>query len=180
MLELVLGGARSGKSAYAEQCARHFIENSTNTKTNVLYIATATAGDEEMEARIRHHKSTRPANWQTIEEPVELARVLKQYDETTGLIIVDCLTLWLTNLFAVTDQQRRAAVDALLETLPALQTSVILVSNEIGMGVVPLGEQTRRFIDEAGRLHQALASCCQRVTLLVAGIPHRIKEETSR
>ena len=179
MLELVIGGARSGKSAYAEQCALEFSnQNTSSAASSVFFIATATAGDEEMETRIQHHKASRPNNWQTLEEPVKLAEALKEANKKSGFIIVDCLTLWLTNLLALNDKQRQSEIDALFASLSELTSPVIFVTNEIGSGVVPMGKETRWFVDEAGRLHQRLAAKCQRVTQMIAGIPNRIKNES--
>lgn len=175
MLELVLGGARSGKSAYAEQCAQAFIKQVSTAK--VLYIATATAEDSEMADRIEHHRATRPHDWQTIEEPIKLASILKQHNASSEYIIVDCLTLWLTNLLMRDKELMHQEVDSLLASLSELTSSVIFVSNEVGMGIVPMGVETRHFVDEAGRLHQALAARCQRVTQMIAGIPNRIKDQ---
>jgi len=178
MLELVIGGARSGKSAYAGQCALEYIQsNLKSTNGGVLLIATATAGDDEMAARIHHHQMSRPDDWQTIEEPIKLANALTQASERSEFIIVDCLTLWLTNLLAIDNEQRQREIALVFSIVPELTSSVIFVTNEIGMGVVPLGEETRRFVDEAGRLHQRLAAQCQRVTQMVAGIPNRVKNE---
>jgi len=186
MFELVIGGARSGKSAYAEQCALEYTReharkytqsNPKSTNGAILYIATATAGDDEMARRIHHHQNARPESWQTIEEPIKLANALTQASEQSAFIIVDCLTLWLTNLLVRDNEQRQQEIDLLFSTLPELTSSVIFVTNEIGMGVVPLGEETRRFVDEAGRLHQRLATQCHRVTQMIAGIPNRIKDE---
>lgn len=178
MFELVIGGARSGKSAYAEQCALEFSNLNTNSAAgSVYFIATATAGDDEMETRIQHHKASRPQNWQTLEEPIELAEALKQANTKSGFIIVDCLTLWLTNLLALNDKQRQSEINALFTGLSEITSSVIFVTNEIGSGIVPMGKETRWFVDEAGRLHQRLAAKCQRVTQMIAGIPNRIKNE---
>jgi len=180
MLELVIGGARSGKSAYAERCALEYTQsNPKSTNSGVLYIATATADDEEMTARIHHHQTSRPESWQTIEEPTKLASALTQASEPSEFIIVDCLTLWLTNLLATDNEQCQQEIDLLFSTLPGLTSSVIFVTNEIGMGIVPLGAETRRFVDEAGRLHQRLAVQCHRVTQMIAGIPNRIKNESA-
>ncbi|MAR89944.1 MAG: bifunctional adenosylcobinamide kinase/adenosylcobinamide-phosphate guanylyltransferase [Pseudomonadales bacterium] len=169
MIELILGGARSGKSRLAEQRAGA-------ADKQVVYIATAQARDPEMAQRIQHHQGRRSGNWLTLEEPVALAKILRQQDAAGRLLLVDCLTLWLSNLLSLEpgpqfDQQRTD----LLETLPRLQADVILVSNETGLGVVPTGELTRRFVDESGWLHQTLASLAQRVTLVVAGLPMALK-----
>lgn len=169
MKQLILGGVRSGKSKLAEQRA-------SATQLPVTYIATATAQDVEMQARIAHHQQQRPAHWQLIEAPVALASALQHAAADSTCIIVDCLTLWLTNLLCANDEARmQQEISALLQTLPGLPGEIILVSNETGMGVVPLGELTRRYCDEAGRLHQALASHCERVTLTVAGLPLQLK-----
>jgi adenosylcobinamide kinase/adenosylcobinamide-phosphate guanylyltransferase len=169
MKELILGGVRSGKSRLAEQHA-------LATGLPVTYIATATAEDEEMRVRIAHHQAHRPAQWYLIEEPIALAAALQKIARKDHCILVDCLTLWLTNLLCVENETRmQQEVSALLQTLPDLPGHIILVSNETGMGVVPLGELTRRYCDEAGRLHQALALSCERVILTVAGLPLHLK-----
>ncbi|MEH6358081.1 MAG: bifunctional adenosylcobinamide kinase/adenosylcobinamide-phosphate guanylyltransferase [Pseudomonadales bacterium] len=171
MKELILGGARSGKSKLAEQAA----EASGLRK---VYIATAQAGDAEMEQRIELHRQRRGASWQLIEEPVDLAKVLKEAAREDTCILVDCLTLWLSNcLFCGDDSEWPRQRAALLEMLLLLQLPghVIFVSNEISMGVIPMGEVTRQFVDEVGLLHQALAEICNRVTLSVAGLPHVLK-----
>ena len=170
MLEFVLGGARSGKSHYAQQQA-------VASGLPVVYIATATAGDEEMQARIHAHRQTRPVNWTTCEEPYELAKVLNQYNNQDTFIVVDCLTLWLSNLLARPTTYYEQQVIEFLNILQDMQASAVFVSNEVGMGIVPLGELSRRFVDEAGRLHQRLAQTCQRVTQMIAGIPNVIKNE---
>lgn len=169
MHELILGGARSGKSRLAEQLA-------TDSGLEVLYIATSQAPDGEMSERIRLHRERRPAHWALCEEPLELARVLLEQAASGRCLLVDCLTLWLTNLLLLEDQQRLVAErDALLACLEKLPGRVILVSNENGLGVVPLGELTRRYVDEAGYLHQAIAQRCQRVIFTVAGLPMVLK-----
>jgi adenosylcobinamide kinase / adenosylcobinamide-phosphate guanylyltransferase len=166
---LILGGARSGKSALAERLARE-------SGSDVVYIATAQAHDAEMAARIAHHRDRRPAHWQSVEEPLALAGALRAYARPDRCVLVDCLTLWLSNLLGDADDQRlgREYV-ALLEVLPALPGELLLVSNEVGLGVVPMGELTRRFVDEAGRLHQALAARCERVLFVAAGLPLPLK-----
>jgi adenosylcobinamide kinase / adenosylcobinamide-phosphate guanylyltransferase len=164
--ELILGGARSGKSTLAEQQA-------LRTGLELVYVATATAGDREMSARIRHHQERRGSDWALVEEPVLLAQTLQQQQGRERCIVVDCLTLWLNNCLQQNcwEQQKIALLDA----LPVLSGHIILVSNETGLGVVPMGELSRRFVDEAGFLHQQLAALCQRVTLMVAGLPLVLK-----
>ncbi|MEH6352390.1 bifunctional adenosylcobinamide kinase/adenosylcobinamide-phosphate guanylyltransferase [Pseudomonas sp. 3JA] len=169
MLQLILGGARSGKSRLAEKLA-------VETGLPVTYIATSQPLDGEMNARVAQHRARRPAEWTLVEEPLALARVLQENAAPGHCLLVDCLTLWLTNLLMLDDaEQLNAEREALLDCLAALPGEIIFVSNETGMGVVPLGELTRRYVDEAGWLHQALAERCQRVVLTVAGLPLTLK-----
>ena len=171
MLELILGGARSGKSRLAERLA-------TQSGLAVTYIATSQALDGEMSARIQHHRQRRPADWGLVEEPLELARALRDNAAPGRCLLVDCLTLWLTNLLMLDDDTRLAMQrDAFLEALAELPGRIILVSNETGLGVVPLGELTRRYVDEAGWLHQAVAERAERVLFTVAGQPMLLKGE---
>jgi adenosylcobinamide kinase/adenosylcobinamide-phosphate guanylyltransferase len=170
MLELVIGGARTGKSRYAQQCAE-----AAGLKR--LYLATARAGDDEMRARIEHHREQRGAGWTTVEEPHCLADVLTTLHDQHSVIVVDCLTLWVTN--CLLEGCWKIQKEALIDLLPQLNGHIIFVSNETGMGVVPLGELSRRFVDESGLLHQALAAACDRVTLMVAGLPVLVKPQTS-
>ena len=169
MQQLILGGARSGKSRLAEQLAHA-------CGLEVMYIATSQPLDGEMNSRVALHRARRPDAWGLIEEPIELARVLTESAAPGVCLLVDCLTLWLTNLLMLDDAPRLAGErDALLDCLARLPGEIIFVSNETGMGVVPLGELTRRYVDEAGGLHQALAQRCQRVVLTVAGLPMTLK-----
>ena len=169
MLQLILGGARSGKSRLAEKLA-------AESGCVVTYIATSQPLDGEMNERVRHHRERRPGHWALIEEPIELARILRDNARADTCLLVDCLTLWLTNLLMLEDPQRLSTErDALLQCLAELPGEIVFVSNETGMGVVPLGELTRRYVDEAGWLHQALAERCQRVVLTVAGLPLTLK-----
>jgi len=171
MLQLILGGARSGKSRLAEQIAK-------DSGLLVVYIATAQALDDEMQQRIEHHRQQRPEHWQVCEEPIYLADRLLQCDQPNQLILVDCLTLWLTNLLLAEDTTLlQQQTEKLLAVLAQLQAQVILVSNETGLGVVPMGEISRRFVDEAGRLHQALGQLAHKVTFCVAGFPMILKDE---
>lgn len=169
MQALILGGARSGKSHYAERLAQY-------SGHEVIYIATAQARDPEMQERITHHRATRPAHWQTVEEPLSLALTLQNHAAPQRLLLVDCLTLWLTNLLCLEDAQHlQTETNALRETLLRLPGHIILVSNEVGLGIVPMGELTRRYVDSAGRLHQQLATQMETVVLMVAGLPQVLK-----
>ncbi|MFK8985430.1 bifunctional adenosylcobinamide kinase/adenosylcobinamide-phosphate guanylyltransferase [Acinetobacter seifertii] len=171
MLQLILGGARSGKSRLAEQTA-------ISTQLPVTYVATAQALDPEMQSRIAHHQNQRPVHWALVEEPLFLANALKKIDQPNQIILVDCLTLWLTNLLLLEDQTvQQFECEQLLKVLPTLESEIILVSNETGLGVVPLGEISRRFVDEAGRLHQALGQIADKVVFCVAGFPMILKGE---
>lgn len=166
MIELVLGGARSGKSRYAEQQAA--------IRGEVIYIATAQALDKEMQSRIQHHRDSRPA-WPTVEEPIHLARALQQADRPGCVLLVDCLTLWLTNLLLADEGVYEREREALFAVLPGLSAEVVLVSNEVGLGVVPMGELSRRYVDEAGRLNQRIAAMADKVTFCAAGLPLTLK-----
>lgn len=169
MRNLILGGARSGKSRLAEQLA-------ADSRLPVTYIATSEPLDGEMNERVRLHRQRRPSDWALIEEPLALAAVLRAEAAEGRCLLVDCLTLWLTNLLMLDDDQRLAQErDALLDCLVQLPGVIILVSNETGLGVVPMGELTRRYVDLAGWLHQAVAERCQRVVLTVAGLPLMLK-----
>lgn len=177
---LVFGGARSGKSAYAERLA-------AGSGKEVIYIATAAAGDAEMAARIAQHQAQRPAHWHTVEQPMALAAALAEWRAPQRLVLVDCLTLWLSNLmFSDGTQypdvgaielparfhQERAA---LLAELAIERGDVVLVSNEVGMGIVPWGAVSRSYADEAGRLNQTVAAACDRVAFVAAGLPLMLK-----
>lgn len=169
MKELILGGVRSGKSRYAEQRA-------AASTMPVTYVATATAGDAEMQARIRAHQARRPAAWTLVESPFALAETLRSHASFNTCLLVDCLTLWLTNLLCAEDEEQfRHERQALLDAIPLLPGRIIIVSNETNMGIIPLGELSRRYGDEAGSLHQELALLCDRVVLTVAGLPLVLK-----
>lgn len=172
MRELILGGTRSGKSAYAEQRVRA-------SGLQVTYIATAEAGDGEMAARIALHRARRPAEWTTVETPLALAETLRREAKADRCLLVDCLTLWLSNLLAGpegNDERLEREKTLLLDILPRLPGHIHLVSNEVGQGIVPMNPLARRFVDETGLLHQALAQCCERVVLVTAGLPHILKD----
>ena len=154
----------------------------------MTYIATGQAGDAEMARRIAHHRSRRPPHWTLVEEALHLAATLAEHAAPERCLLVDCLTLWLTNLLYAGSAARQAEAGeevacpllafetaALLDTLPQLPGRVILVSNEVGLGIVPLGPVSRLYVDDAGRLNQAIARIAQPVTFVVAGLPLELK-----
>lgn len=166
---LILGGVKSGKSRLAEQWA-------IATKLPVTYIATAMAEDAEMQHRIEHHQQQRPQHWLVDETPLHLAAALKRHDVSGQCLIVDCLTLWLTNLLLTDNVDLlELEITTLLTDLPKLKADIIFVSNETNMGIVPMGELSRRYCDQIGLLHQRLATLVDNVTLTVAGLPHILK-----
>ncbi len=169
MRELILGGVRSGKSRLAEQHA-------LVSGLQVVYVATAQVRDVEMQRRVAEHQARRPYSWLLVEAGRNLAEVLQREATAQRCVLVDCLTLWLTQLLCdAREQDLRRESAALLEVLPSLPGQIILVGNETNMGIVPLGELSRRYCDEAGRLHQQIAALCERVTLMVAGLPLAVK-----
>ena len=202
--ELILGGQRSGKSRRAEMLARTWLAQSPEHKA--VLIATARPWDNEMAQRIQRHQQDRaervPA-MQTVEEPLELARAITQHSDASTLVVVDCLTLWLTNLLMPPDasaepyldenQQKNVEINQKYPLkvplaqqirnqeapfLIAVEKSpgpVVLVGNEIGLGVIPMGRETRAFVDELGRLNQAVAGVCARVTFMAAGLSLTLK-----
>ncbi|AQS85184.1 adenosylcobinamide kinase/adenosylcobinamide phosphate guanyltransferase [Acetobacter aceti] len=165
MIELVLGGVRSGKSHYAESVVKQF-------PAPWVYLATGRAWDAEMQERITRHQADRGEGWRTVEEPLELADALVAAGEAP--VLVDCLTLWLTNLL-MEGRDISVAKKQLLDVLSCRKALTVLVGNEVGLGIVPENALARRFRDEAGWLHQAIASQAQKVVLSVAGIPCVIK-----
>ncbi len=173
MLELVLGGARSGKSDYAESVAKA-------SDLEVVYIATARSNDVEMVNRIDRHRRKRPAQWITVEQPVYVAESLLTYASANRFLLVDCLTLWLSNVLfdsngSVSEDVYLQQSKALLEVLPSLAGHCLVVSNEVGMGIVPDNPSARLFRDKAGLLHQSLAKVCHRVVWVAAGLPQVLK-----
>ena len=183
----VLGGARSGKSRYAQERA----EQAAGPGGRVLFIATAEARDEEMRERVRRHRLARPGHWTTVEAPRLAARAVADAAPGTGAVLVDCLTLLMTNLLlepldlsdagaaeadaGAAEAEVLAEIERLLAAARAAPAPVILVSNEVGLGVVPPSELGRAFRDIAGRAHQRVAAEADEVVFLVAGIPQRIK-----
>jgi adenosylcobinamide kinase/adenosylcobinamide-phosphate guanylyltransferase len=173
MITLILGGARSGKSAYAEQLAK-------NSGFPVTYIATAQVYDDEFQQRIDRHKAQRPRDWQLIEEPHYLGNALGANTHEGRSLVVDCLTLWLAQCICSdcaptegVNWQNELAI--FLDNLNYFKGNLILVSNEVGMGIVPLGEINRQFQDEQGRLNQAVAAVADKVFFIAAGLPLKLK-----
>ena len=164
-LTLVLGGARSGKSRYAEDALER-------SPAPWLYVATGQAWDEEMRVRIQAHRTRRRDGWTTIEAPVALAAALD--DAGARPVLVDCLTLWLTNLL-LGEHDIEHAVTAFITALARRAAPVILVASEVGLGIVPENALGRRFRDEAGLLHQRIAALADRVVFVVAGLPMAVK-----
>lgn len=175
-ITLILGGARSGKSALATRLA-------AESGKEICYLATACAHDQEMTARITRHQQERPAQWQTIETPRALAQTILAAAAPSRLLLVDCLTLWLCNLLHDDDANPSAVseaqlIETRLELIAALQQApgeLILVANEVGLGIIPMGELSRQFVDEAGRLNQAIAAIAHRVLFVAAGLPLTLK-----
>ena len=177
---LVFGGARSGKSAHAEKLA-------AQSGKEVVYIATAQAGDAEMATRIEHHRGRRDQGWTTVEETLALGDAILRWSAPQRLVLVDCLTIWLSNLLFAQEQaypeigeivppaafqQQR---ECFLQALEQASGDLVLVSNEVGMGIVPQGAISRWFVDEAGRLNQAVAARCERAVWVAAGLPLALK-----
>ena len=181
MHELILGGQRSGKSRCAEERARAWLATPGH---EAVLVATALAGDAEMHARIARHRADRAERvpgLATIEEPRALAPAVAQASAPHRLVVVDCLTLWLTNGLMPMEGEAldqvgvEAMIEGLVQSIKQAPGPVVLVSNEIGMGLSPMTREARHFVDELGRLHQAVAAACSSVTLMVAGIELAIK-----
>lgn len=180
--ELIVGGQKSGKSVRAEQLALTWLQ--THASHRAVLLATAQAWDDEMQARIARHQQSRAQRvpgMQTVEEPLHVAAALQRLSTPETLIVVDCLTLWLTNwMMPADDAGTGAAVTApvseLCDTLQHLPGPVVVVSNEIGLGVIPMGAQVRAFVDALGWLNQSVAQASTRVTLMAAGLPLTLKE----
>jgi adenosylcobinamide kinase/adenosylcobinamide-phosphate guanylyltransferase len=175
-ITFVIGGARSGKSAYATELAR-------NSPGTIYYVATAEPSDDEMRERIMQHQIERPAEWRTLEEPIDIAERIASDVEPDSTVIVDCLTVWLGNVFhhgrdespARLREQASAIVERLCTAASDLQLRMIVVSNEVGTGLVPSDPVSRLYRDVLGGVNQAVADRADEVVLLVAGIPMHIK-----
>lgn len=183
--ELILGGQKSGKSRRAELLARSWLAQSPEHRA--VLIATAQPWDEEMRERIARHqqdRAIRVPKLHTVEEPLQLATALVSHSQPQTLVVVDCLTLWLTNLLMPAENSGQkeapaqdiwAQVAIFLRAIEEAAGPVVLVGNEIGLGVIPLGRETRAFVDALGRLNQDLARTCERVTFMAAGLPLTLK-----
>lgn len=163
---LVMGGARSGKSRFAQARAEAI-------GGELVFVATAQPFDDEMAERIARHRDDRGASWSTVEAPVELAAAIRQ-SNPGRVLLVDCLTLWTANLL-LADRDIPAATQALVEAIAAAEGPLILVSNEVGLGIVPDNALARRFRDEAGRVNQRIAACASEVVFVAAGLPLKLK-----
>lgn len=188
---LFLGGARSGKSALAETDVYAWLQ--AHPHGRVIYVATAQVWDDEMRDRIELHRQRRPETWHLVEEPMQLATLLDRYNEQQSdhqplCIMVDCLTLWLTNQLCQVDVAddsaavaqaaagARRAMEQLLESVQRFSGALVMVSNEVGSGIVPMGKLSRQFQDLSGAMNQQLAQVCDKVTLAVAGLPVSVKQ----
>lgn len=171
MITLVLGGVRSGKTAFAQALAE-------KSNKRCFYLATATADDEQMQQRIQTHQQQRDnQRWQTLEEPLDLAALLRQYSGQEDCLLIDCLTLWQTNIMMGENglEDMPLYTDALLQSLQQSRADIILVSNEINLGGIAMDPLTRQFCDAAGQLHQQIAAISHQVFLVTAGLPLRLK-----
>jgi len=175
MKSLILGGVKSGKSRYAEQQARAWAAQVGNSDHSVVYLATAeNREDDDFSRRISRHRAQRPAEWKTIEEPLNISAIIASASGKNKCVLLECLTLWLSNLLqdeAMLSQQ----IADFCQALVAYEGEIILVSNETGLGIMPPNALARRFGDEVGILHQRLAGLCDEVVLTVAGLPTILK-----
>jgi adenosylcobinamide kinase/adenosylcobinamide-phosphate guanylyltransferase len=183
--ELILGGQKSGKSRRAELLARQWLQ--ADPAHRAVLVATGQAWDAEMAARIARHqaeRALRAPGLATVEEPLALADALRQHSRPDTLVVVDCLTLWLTNRLMPADPVATMsdADDTMADLVRAIRAApgpLVLVGNEIGLGVIPMGREVRAFVDALGQLNQAVAAACARVTLMAAGLPLTLKDETT-
>lgn len=179
MLHLVLGGARSGKSRYSESIARSL----ESAGRRVFYIATAdtSQNDLEMAQRIKQHQQMRPSHWQLIETKTALSQTLESLNHADAIVLVDCLTLWLSNCLLHQDKELwHREKQQLLSCLSSFEGQLLMVSNEVGQGLVPMDKLARVFVDESGWLHQDLARICDQVTFVTAGIPQQLKPQSNK
>ena len=177
MIELVAGGARSGKSAYALRAAE-------NMQGNLIFVATAEVGDAAMQQRIKLHQDERSAKWALVEAPLDLASVINRHG-AGNILLIDCLTLWLTNWMLLSGQDTtddrwldgwREQKSAFINGIKNTNATVFLVTNEVGQGVVPMGQLSRDFVDHAGWMHQEIAAIADNVTMVTFGLPQYLKK----
>ncbi len=179
--ELILGGQKSGKSRRAEMIARQWLD--ATVAHRAVLVATGQAWDDEMRERIARHqrdRTVRVPGMVTVEEPLALAEVLQRHSAPHTMVVVDCLTLWLTNLLMPAQGAPQDAEGHTKELCSAIELAkgpVVLVGNEIGLGVIPMGREVRAFVDALGHLNQMVAAVCSRVTFMAAGLPLALKEE---
>ncbi|OOG42975.1 bifunctional adenosylcobinamide kinase/adenosylcobinamide-phosphate guanylyltransferase [Polaromonas sp. A23] len=185
--ELILGGQRSGKSRRAEMLAQQWLAQSSGHRA--VLVATGQPWDDEMRERILRHqqdRAERVPGMATVEEPVQLAQAIARESSPRTLVVVDCLTLWLTNLLMPAEDMKPNRSPALslsgqtamlLEAITSSKGPLVFVGNEIGLGVIPMGSETRAFVDALGRLNQEVAKACTRVTFMAAGLPLTLKEQ---
>lgn len=164
---LVLGGAKSGKSAFAETLCTRF-------DGQKIYLATAQSHDDEMTQRINEHQARRDATWQTINVPLDLVSALADHNQPEKIILLDCLTLWISNLM-MNERNFDEALSALLAQIKTMQATLIIVSNEVGHGIVPDNKMARLFRDQSGIAHQKIAALCDQAYFLTAGLPQKLK-----
>ncbi len=171
---LIIGGAKSGKSAYALKLAKKLIKNGVKDK-NRLFIATSKAKDDEMRQKIEAHKKERGPLWHTIEEEIKIGYSLKKEIGKFDVAIIDCITMWITNLILTCPEQINSEIDYLIDSLKESKAPVILISNEVGLGIIPENRLARRFREELGLANQKLASLCQNVVFMMAGLTLKMK-----
>ena len=181
--QLILGGQKSGKSRYAELIAARWLAEEKTA--NAILIATAKAFDHEMQQRISRHQADRLLSVPKMalaEEPIYIGKIIREQSSSSNLIVVDCLTIWLTNLLMPHPQLKQElaidpeeAITDLIDAIDCASGSIVLITNEIGLGVIPMGFETRAYVDALGRLNQRISHVCDTVTMMVAGIPWNIK-----
>jgi len=176
VIHLVLGGARSGKSLFAESLVKSL--EVCRQGSTVTYIATATAEDDEMSSRISHHQKNRPESWGLIEEPFYLAPLIERLQQPEQIILIDCMTLWVSNWLCDDTKEFngwQTQSEAFLKAVSDSKANIVIVTNEVGSGIVPMGNLSRQFVDQAGWLNQKLTDTVGDVSLVIAGIPLALK-----
>ncbi len=164
---LIIGGAKSGKSSFALRLC-------SSMKGKKIFVATAVATDSEMEEKIKRHRKERGKEWITIEEPVDIAEIIERFDSKETVILVDCLTFWLNNLF-MKKENVEERIEKLIRILSGIKGNVVIVSNEVGMGIVPADEISRKYRELLGLLNQKIAHLAEKVVFMICGIPVLIK-----